>query len=250
MRLAATLSLALVTLFGGSSLAHADTYDETSCNAMCGSTALGGNGLGGTCTCLPNNCNASDGNLVGTCGTLSGTAMVCCQLSSTSPSKPAVTGGACACTAGNDCTGGLIEDLSATCPKGTVCCGLPTPGSSAAKAGAGSAAGTAPLKPGATVKPVTQTTASTYGYKPPLGNLSPSQIIGNVIKQLMPIIGSLFFAMFMWGGFLWMTAGGESKKVDQARQTLTSAVIGMAIVVFAYIIVYNLVSLLSAGVGK
>ena len=126
-----------------------------------------------------------------------------------------------------------------------------TPASDAAKAGAGSAGGTtAPTAAAAAPAPGTITTASTYQYQPPLGNASIETIIGGVIKRVMPFIGALFFFMFLWGGFLWMTAGGDSKKVKQAQDTLTSAMIGMAIVVFAYVLVYNVISILGAGVSK
>jgi hypothetical protein len=42
--------------------------------------------------------------------------------------------------------------------------------------------------------------------------------------------------MFIWGGFAYMTAGGDSGRADKARKTLVNAFIGVVIVIMSYVI--------------
>ena len=71
-------------------------------------------------------------------------------------------------------------------------------------------------------------------------------IIGSFVKKILPYVGSLFFAMFVYGGFLWFSAGGDSKRVDQSKKTLTSAIIGLAIIMGAYALLDVILSTLSS----
>jgi len=49
--------------------------------------------------------------------------------------------------------------------------------------------------------------------------------------------GILLFAYLLFGGFKYITAGGDEKAVDSAKRMLTNAVVGMIIIAFAYFIV-------------
>ena len=80
------------------------------------------------------------------------------------------------------------------------------------------------------------THARTWGFFDPLKNVPITVAIGKVVKQIMPLVGSLFFVMFVYGGFLWFIAGGDTKRVDKSKKTLTYAVLGLAIIMGAYAI--------------
>lgn len=166
--------------------------------------------LGGTC--LPAPCSGSAPNQVGECGKKETLLFVCCK-----------------------------ESLTPKTSESTE----------AAKAGAAGGATTSVTPTAATPLPEKPLiSANPYTYQPPLKNLTINQIVGNIIKGLSPVIGALFFLMFLWGGFLWITAGGDEKKVEKARQVLSSAVIGMAIVVGAYVLISNLISILGGALTK
>jgi hypothetical protein len=47
-----------------------------------------------------------------------------------------------------------------------------------------------------------------------------------------------------------MTAGGESKKVDQARDMIKNAIIGIAIITFAYTIATYVLNQIAGAVAK
>lgn len=65
---------------------------------------------------------------------------------------------------------------------------------------------------------------------------SIERIVGDVIGLLLGLLGVIFLVLTIYAGFLWMTAAGDSKKVDQAKSILTTSVIGLAIILAAYAI--------------
>lgn len=65
---------------------------------------------------------------------------------------------------------------------------------------------------------------------------SMSEIVGIIISALLSLLGVIFIVLIIYAGFNWMTAAGDSAKVDKAKDTLFRAVIGLIIVVGAYAI--------------
>lgn len=61
-----------------------------------------------------------------------------------------------------------------------------------------------------------------------------SETIGRVIKVALGLVGTIFFALTVYAGYLWMTAQGNEEHVSKAKDILKMAVIGMIIVVAAY----------------
>jgi len=60
--------------------------------------------------------------------------------------------------------------------------------------------------------------------------------IVNIVRIILGFLGIVAVGIIMWGGYLWMTAGGDATKVDKAKKTLISAVIGLVIILSAFII--------------
>lgn len=73
------------------------------------------------------------------------------------------------------------------------------------------------------------------------------QIFVNISIFILGISGSIVLLVFVYGGFLWITAAGNEKKIDQGKDAMTKAVIGLAIIFGAYAIINFLVASL-AGV--
>lgn len=74
--------------------------------------------------------------------------------------------------------------------------------------------------------------------------------IGDVIKIIQNIIGLLasaaalaFLVMLLFGGFKFVTSGGDQKQVASARSTMTYALIGIILVVVSWIILMVVKSL-------
>lgn len=83
-------------------------------------------------------------------------------------------------------------------------------------------------------------------------NVSIPIFIGNAIKALLGIIGALFFAMLVWGGLQWMTAGGDQTQVKAAQTTTKNAMLGVAIIVMSYTLIMAFLQVVAnfAGIGS
>lgn len=58
--------------------------------------------------------------------------------------------------------------------------------------------------------------------------------VGGIVGLILSFLGVIFLALTVFAGFLWMTAQGNSAKVDRAKDLLINAVIGLIIIVAAY----------------
>ncbi len=67
-----------------------------------------------------------------------------------------------------------------------------------------------------------------------LGNNSLLDTIGFIINIFLGLLGVVFLILFIYAGFIWMTAGGDDKKVEAAKRVLINATIGLVIVLAAY----------------
>ncbi|KKP91560.1 MAG: hypothetical protein UR94_C0015G0010 [Parcubacteria group bacterium GW2011_GWA2_36_10] len=59
-----------------------------------------------------------------------------------------------------------------------------------------------------------------------------------LINAALSLLGVIFIIMIILAGFKWMTASGDPKKVEEARDNIKNAVIGLAVVLAAYAITY------------
>ncbi|MBU1684075.1 MAG: hypothetical protein V1768_00580 [Patescibacteria group bacterium] len=80
-------------------------------------------------------------------------------------------------------------------------------------------------------------TAKGAGYNTGVTS-SVSSIISDVIKIALSLLGVVFLLLMLYGGYLWMTARGNEQEVEKAKNIITSAVIGMLIVIGSYAITY------------
>jgi hypothetical protein len=62
------------------------------------------------------------------------------------------------------------------------------------------------------------------------------QMVNAGVNVVLSISGILLFLYFFYAGFLWMTAAGDSKKVDSAKSMIKTASIGLLIMLSAWII--------------
>ncbi len=62
------------------------------------------------------------------------------------------------------------------------------------------------------------------------------KLIQSLLTVTLGIVGLLVFIYLIWGGIEWITAGGDKGKTESARQKLTNAIIGLAIVAAAFAI--------------
>lgn len=65
----------------------------------------------------------------------------------------------------------------------------------------------------------------------------PRVIIGQGIKTVLGIIGSVALAVFIYGGFLWLTSGGNETRIKKGKDVILWATLGLVIIFAAYAIV-------------
>ena len=56
---------------------------------------------------------------------------------------------------------------------------------------------------------------------------------GNIIRALLGLLGVLILIFILYGGYLWLASGGNEQMVKKAKDILTSAFIGLIIVLAA-----------------
>ena len=71
----------------------------------------------------------------------------------------------------------------------------------------------------------------------PLSLSSPQEFIGRIIKGAMTVMGSIAIVMFVYGGVLWMTAGGSGEKNEKAKKIISWSALGMVVILGSYAIV-------------
>lgn len=68
------------------------------------------------------------------------------------------------------------------------------------------------------------------------GDADLKETITTVMQWLFGFLGLLAVFIILWGGFKWMTAGGDEDKVGEAKNILKAGVIGLIIILSSYMI--------------
>ena len=69
-----------------------------------------------------------------------------------------------------------------------------------------------------------------------LGQRDLKDSINSIIQIILSFLGILAVIIILWGGFIWMTAAGDETKVDKAKKLIISGIVGIVIILAAYII--------------
>ena len=74
-------------------------------------------------------------------------------------------------------------------------------------------------------------------------------IIARLIRTLLTMLGIVVLCLILYGGFVWMTAGGNAERVEKAKRILTNAVIGLIIILASFAITQFILSALGDATG-
>lgn len=61
-------------------------------------------------------------------------------------------------------------------------------------------------------------------------------LLNLIIKLALSFVGVLFLVLCLYGGYKWMTARGNEQEVEEAKNLLVAAVIGLIVILAAYLI--------------
>lgn len=87
--------------------------------------------------------------------------------------------------------------------------------------------------PGTSVKELLSDAASRLN---PAGIVEPTQLVGRFIKILMAFIGSIALVLYVWSGFLWMTASGNTEQVGKAKNIMVWTTLGVVVMLSSYML--------------
>lgn len=72
----------------------------------------------------------------------------------------------------------------------------------------------------------------------------PTDIAVWIINALFGLLGTIFAVLIILGGFRWMTSGGNKDKVQEARELIRNAAVGLVIVLVSYAVSRFILSML------
>lgn len=64
-----------------------------------------------------------------------------------------------------------------------------------------------------------------------------ADLVSRLVKAFLGIVGIIALVIFLYGGFLWLTAGGNSSKIEEGRNMFVWAVLGLVVIFSSYAIV-------------
>ncbi len=80
------------------------------------------------------------------------------------------------------------------------------------------------------IQSILDTTPNFFKYKC-IGDL-----VANGVNVAIILSGIIMFVMLVWGGMLWLTSAGDKAHIEDARNKIVHAIIGITIIAAAYAI--------------
>ncbi len=73
------------------------------------------------------------------------------------------------------------------------------------------------------------------------------EVVINLINILLGILGIIFLLLVLYGGFLWMTAGGSDDQAAKGRKIIGNGIIGLIVIFVSFAIVTFVFNILVAA---
>lgn len=90
----------------------------------------------------------------------------------------------------------------------------------------------------AQLAPLAEVFCDEKGCKTALGNIptDPVEFVKFILKFAIAMAGGLAFLLMLWGSFKILTSAGNPEKLQDGKDTLTSAIAGLLFIVFSVIL--------------
>jgi len=89
--------------------------------------------------------------------------------------------------------------------------------------------------------------AQTVPVTPPLpivGGITLRSLFERIVLWVLAIAGMIAVLFLIYGGFLYLTAGGDAERVTKAKTTIINAVIGIIVIALAFAIFFAVTDVL------
>ena len=81
------------------------------------------------------------------------------------------------------------------------------------------------------------------------GSSSITDLIATVIQTLLFVAGAIAVLFIIVGGYWYITSTGNEEQAEKGRSTLINAIIGVVMILMAYVIVTVIANLVGGGVS-
>ena len=88
-----------------------------------------------------------------------------------------------------------------------------------------------------------------YGLETGLGTKDIRAGVMSIVNVMLAFLGVIAIVIVLYGGFVWLTSGGNEEKVSQAKKIISAGVIGLIIIFTAYAIAAFVVNQLISATG-
>lgn len=85
--------------------------------------------------------------------------------------------------------------------------------------------------------PVTALSLENIGASIGLGTADLRTVLVNVVSWAIGLLGILAVIMVLIGGFQWLISGGDEDRVATAKRTISSAIVGLIIILLSWALV-------------
>ncbi|MBU2229434.1 hypothetical protein KJ810_03450 [Patescibacteria group bacterium] len=75
-----------------------------------------------------------------------------------------------------------------------------------------------------------------------LGSADLQETVIAIIQWILGLLGIVGVIMILYGGFTWLTSGGNEEKIEKAKKIISAAIIGISIVILAWAVISYAVS--------
>jgi cbb3-type cytochrome oxidase subunit 3 len=83
------------------------------------------------------------------------------------------------------------------------------------------------------------------GFDTSGGSTQLSSTVGNIVRAMLSLSGTIFLALTVYGGVRWMLSRGDEAEIEKSKAIIQTAVIGLAISLSAYAITAFVVTKIS-----
>jgi type IV secretory pathway VirB2 component (pilin) len=82
---------------------------------------------------------------------------------------------------------------------------------------------------------------------PVTGGTTLDQVLQRVVTWILLLAGTIAVVYLIYGGILYITAGGDAEKAKSGRTAVVNAIIGIVIILLALVIVNWVMSIVTSG---
>ncbi|MCD4705791.1 hypothetical protein K8R61_01795 [bacterium] len=76
------------------------------------------------------------------------------------------------------------------------------------------------------------------------------QVLVNVFKLMLGLLGSLSLLFFVYGGFVWLLSRGNANMIQKGKDIIIGSVIGMSIVLGSWVIINFIIAVFTGDLGN